>query len=177
MRLFTGLSLPEEVTGRLTDLYGLAALKWSPQENLHITIKFIGEWPEARLAELKDALAAMPKRGAIAVSVAGLDYFPNAGNPKVLFAGVRAGADLMVLASATDAVLQELGCAREMREYSPHVTLARVDGRRNGALHETIASMNDFEFGRFEAAEFHLYLSRAGRGGSVYTKLASYPLA
>ena len=66
MRLFTALDLPPEVLGRLDHLLRrlkpAARISWSPPENLHVTTKFIGEWPESRLAELKAALGGLPDR-------------------------------------------------------------------------------------------------------------------
>src|SRR5713101_8443752 len=60
MRLFTAIDIPEEVRAALRSLLArlrpLANLRWSPVENMHITIKFIGEWPEARLGEIQEAL-------------------------------------------------------------------------------------------------------------------------
>ena len=76
MRLFTGLDLPAEVIRNLDALVerlrSKARIQWSPPANFHVTTKFIGEWPEDRLGELKAALAGVPSRPPIAVHVADL---------------------------------------------------------------------------------------------------------
>ncbi len=81
MRLFTGIDLPDDVINvfeRLLVRFRPAAhLKWSPAYNLHITARFIGEWPEAKLDELKEALLKVPPRPPIKISFRGLGWFPN----------------------------------------------------------------------------------------------------
>jgi 2'-5' RNA ligase len=179
MRLFTGIQIAPHVLdnlGRtLLELRPLAQINWSPVENLHITSKFIGEWPERRLAELESALAAVPPFAAITINVARFGFFPNPHHPKVLFAGVHAGPALAGLAKQIEEALAHLGCPREERPYSPHLTLARLKNDNIRDLREHIAIMKNADFGSFEATEFHLYLSKTGPAGSIYTKLASYP--
>ncbi len=88
MRLFTAIDLPPEIRERLDQLIGklrpLARIGWSPAANLHITTKFIGEWPEDRLAELRRALTGTESRTAIPVRIGGLGFFPNAGPASIL---------------------------------------------------------------------------------------------
>jgi 2'-5' RNA ligase len=185
MRLFTGLSIPSHITqaldGLLTELRGTAPLRWVPAENLHITSKLIGEWPNARLPELETALAAMDRPGEFQVTVARFGFLPNPHRPKIFFAGVRGEAGLAALAARTDATLAPLGVKPEIRTYNPHLTLARIGHENIGALRERIAALptsnrGAFEFGSFAAREFHLYLSKTGPVGSVYSNLATWPL-
>lgn len=186
MRLFTGIAIAPEVTRRLEalleELRPLAKLRWSPAENLHITTKFIGEWPEQRLGDLERALGEARRPGAFPISVGGFGFFPNEAHPKTFFAGVHADARLPRLAHALDEALEAVGCARETRPYSPHLTLARLKHENIGQLRQYLtgvadATMANSDFGSFEATAFHLYLSRPGSGGSVYTRLASWRLA
>ncbi|MCX7605441.1 MAG: RNA 2',3'-cyclic phosphodiesterase [Bryobacteraceae bacterium] len=181
MRLFCAIDLPYQVRRNLELLLQLlrpkADLQWSPPSNLHVTTKFIGEWPEEDLEILKEALAAVPAPGEFAVDIQGLGWFPDAANPRVFWAGVRAGEPLQQLARATEDACARLGIARENRPYSPHLTLARI--RRPvdlGPLRSALASLASDHFGRFTAAQFHLYESKLRPGGSIYTKLASFPL-
>ena len=87
MRLFTAIDIPGEIRARLqafvNRLRPTAKLAWSPVENLHVTTKFIGEWPEPRLDEMKRTLASVPVNGAIEVTVKGLGWFPNPRRPRV----------------------------------------------------------------------------------------------
>jgi 2'-5' RNA ligase len=174
MRLFTGISLPDEVSERLgaviAELQRDVRANWSPVPNLHITLKFIGSWPDERLDELKRGLQAIRPGPAFPVKIAQLGYFPNPHRPHSLFAGVNAGPQLTALATA-------LGIHTEERAYHPHVTLARIkDQAQVRALRGCVAAMTDLEFGEFEARAFHLYQSVTGPRGSTYTKLATYDL-
>ncbi|HEV2199377.1 MAG TPA: RNA 2',3'-cyclic phosphodiesterase [Bryobacteraceae bacterium] len=176
MRLFTAIDLPEEVRDHLRSLVDrlkpLVRINWSPVANLHITTKFIGEWPENRLDEMKQALAAMPGGGAFEISVRGLGWFPNERRPRVFWAGVESGESLTKLARTTEQAVAALGVPVEGRIFSPHLTLARIrepaplDAVRS-ALAKTAA-----DFGSFRATEFFLYLSAGGK----YTRLAAFSL-
>ncbi len=180
MRLFIALDLPTEVSAALGEvverLRPLANLRWSPVENLHITTKFIGELPEEKLDEAREALNGLASRGPLLVRVGGLGWYPNARNPRVLWAGVWGGEALTNLARETDEALERIGVPGETRPYAPHLTLARV-GRAttNGALREEVERCGGAVFGELEVARFWLYESRRAPGGSVYTKLSAFP--
>jgi 2'-5' RNA ligase len=184
MRLFTGLDLPAEAIGNLEELVRRlkpsAPIAWSPPSNLHITTKFIGEWKEERLAELIAALEGLPRRDPVPVAIRRVGFFPNPHSPRIFWAGVEAPG-LAELAADTDAATATLGIAREERVFSPHLTLARIKEARTmrlsiQALREAIAGLESMEFGSFRAASFFLYQSVRKGGGSVYTKLAEFPL-
>ena len=178
MRLFTGLDLPPDVTANLEQLLDQlrpsAHIQWSRPANLHITTKFIGEWPEERLDELKRALSALAPRDPIAVHIRRVGFFPNPHSPRVFWCGIEApGLDR--LAAATDQATAALGIPSEKREFSPHLTLARIKERLNlQPLREAITALPSLDFGRFTADRFFLYLSRLHPTGSVYTKLAEF---
>ncbi|MGA2154917.1 MAG: RNA 2',3'-cyclic phosphodiesterase [Bryobacteraceae bacterium] len=186
MRLFTALDLEPGVVANLerllVELRPTARIQWSPPANLHITTKFIGEWPDERLAELKTALAALPARAAIPVRIHHLGFFPNPHSPRIFWCGIDAPG-LAELAGDTDRATAALGVAAETRAFSPHLTLARINLHKTPAarppalqpLREAIAGLPELEFGRFVAAGFYLYQSQLRPGGSVYTKLAEFP--
>lgn len=181
MRLFTGFDLPAEVVGNLERLVGelrpQARIQWSPPRNLHITTRFIGEWPEAGLDELKAALGGLPSFPPVQIRVRGLGFFPNPHHPRVFWAGVDAPPEPAALAAATDRALAGLGLAPEQRPFSPHLTLARIkEPVPMQPLREAIAALPSVEFGGFTADRFWLYHSRLAPGGSVYTKLAEFSL-
>jgi RNA 2',3'-cyclic 3'-phosphodiesterase len=179
MRLFAGLDLPDRQRAELEEvlhaLSAIAPLRWSPAANLHITTKFIGEWPEARVKELEAALSGVARPGPIAIELNGLGWFPNPHQPRIFWVAVKAPGELARLAESTEAALEPLGIAREGKPYNPHLTLARIDRESKPdlpALRRGVAGLPSSDFGRFEAAAFHLYSSEAGR----YTKLASFPM-
>ena len=179
MRLFTGIDLAPEVVTNLEKLLDrlqpAARINWTPPRNLHITTKFIGEWPEARLAELIAKLRGLPSRAPIEIAVGKLGFFPNPHSPRVFWAGVHAGESLASLAHDTEDAVAALGVAKETRPYSPHLTLARIKtpGRFTGLL-QAVAALPSLEFGAFVAARCYLYHSRPSSSGSVYTKLADF---
>jgi 2'-5' RNA ligase len=173
--------LPPEVSDNLervlAQLRPTAPIQWSPVSNLHITTKFIGEWPEDRLSELKTALGALRPRPPITVHIRQVGFFPNPHSPRVFWCGIAAPG-LVELAADTDAATAALGIAREARAFSPHLTLAKIKEKPNlQPLREAIAALPSLDFGQYEAASFFLYQSTLRRTGSVYTKLAEFPLS
>ena len=181
MRLFIGLDLPSEVVRNLEALLERlrpqARIQWSPPSNLHITTKFIGEWPEEKLERLKSALSALPPRPPLPVQIRRLGFYPNPHSPRIFWCGIEAPG-IAELAADTDRATAALGIAAEKREYSPHLTLARIKQKVElQPLRETIAALPSLDFGTFSAASFHLYQSKLRPTGSVYTKLAEFPLS
>jgi len=181
MRLFTGIDLPVDIIANLDkvlkELRPAARIQWSPLENLHITTKFIGQWPEERLEELKSALAAVESRPPITMHIRRVGFFPNPLSPRVFWCGIEAPG-LEILAVATDRATSALGIPSEERAFSPHLTLARIKERLDlQPLREAIAALPSLDFGSFDLDRFFLYLSRPGRSGSVYTKLAEFPFS
>jgi 2'-5' RNA ligase len=163
LRLFTAIDIPPDVKAALATwierLRLLGNLKWIPAEKLHITTKFIGEWPdkpEARLDELKLALASVKAPAPVDIVIRGLGRLP-----RVLYAAVEPNDALTALATATE---RAVGGLPEGRPYRPHITLART---------RTRVPRIDFELstiGSFRASSFALYLSAAGK----YTKLQEF---
>ena len=179
MRLFTAISLPQEILLRLDRLMAAlrpeALIKWSPLDNLHITTKFIGEWPEARVNELHAALAEAAVRSPFEVEISGLGWFPNDRGPRVLWAGVNGGAALAQLAREIDDRLVPLGIAREEREFSPHLTLARIKSPVPlRSLREKVQRLQPAHIGKFEVSTLALYRSDPGSNASIYRKLRDY---
>jgi 2'-5' RNA ligase len=180
MRLFTGIDLPEEIRERLERLLmhlrPAAHLKWSPVYNLHLTLKFIGEWPEEKLPQLASALRSIPPRARINAEVKGLGWYPNPHHPRVFWVGVQAGELLPALARDIEAALAPLGIAKEDREFNAHLTLARIkEPAPLQALRSAIAQLESLEFGSFAPDRFYLYRSQPGSAGSIYTKLSEFP--
>lgn len=180
MRLFVALDLPDSILNTLSELterfQPLARVQWSPVRNLHITTKFIGEWPEDRLPELISALAAVPRMGAPLIRVEGLGWFPNPYLPRVFWAGVQ--GDLEDLARATDTATHALGVPKETRPFHPHLTLARIRHAVDAApLRQEVAKLHSVEFGQFTPRSQFLYQSQLDPSGSLYTKLAEFPLS
>jgi 2'-5' RNA ligase len=181
VRLFTGLDLPPEAVQSLDQLLARlrpkAHIAWSPVANLHITTKFIGEWPEEKLGALTTALAGLEPRPVIPVQIRKLGFFPNPHSPRNFWCGIEAPG-LAELAADTDRATAALGIPAEKRAYSPHLTLARIKDRLDlQPLREAIAALPSLDFAAFQAGSFFLYRSQLRPTGSVYTKLAEFSLA
>jgi RNA 2',3'-cyclic 3'-phosphodiesterase len=180
VRLFVALDIPEDVRAAIGALIAklrdvCRSARWVRIEGAHITLKFIGEVPAEKAADIKAALAAVPFHNPIYMSFCGLGFFPDARRPRVLWAGIEANADLGALAAAAESALEPLGIARERRAFSPHLTLARFESPRGiYGLNASIAETGSIEFGRTIANEFHLYESVLKRSGAEYTRLATY---
>jgi RNA 2',3'-cyclic 3'-phosphodiesterase len=181
MRLFTAVDLPEEMVLRLERLISAlrpeALINWSPLDNLHITTKFIGQWDDARLEELDAALSSLAARPSFEVELKNLGWFPNARAPRIFWIGVH-GEALNQLARDTEEKLVPLGIARESREFSPHLTLARIKTPVPlQRLHVRIDDMQPATLGHFPASQFALYRSDPGSNASIYRKLREYRFA
>jgi len=177
LRLFTAIDIPDDVKAALATLLDrlrpLAKLHWIPVEKLHITTKFIGEWPdkpEARLDELKRALAAITCP-IVDVAIRRMGWLPNPRSARVLYAGVESSETLTALARVTEQAAESVGVPVEDRIYCPHVTLARTRKKVPlSALKHALTEIELSTIGSFRASSFALYLSAAGK----YTKLQEF---
>jgi len=174
LRLFTAIDIPPDVKATLSALLDrlrpLAKLSWIPVEKLHITTKFIGEWPDERLDELKRALAAITCP-LVDVAIRRVGWLPNPRSARVLYAGVESSETLTALAAVTEHAAQGVGVPVEDRIYRPHVTLART--RKPvplDALKRALVEIELSAIGSYQASSFALYLSAGGK----YTKLQEF---
>ena len=179
MRLFTAIDLPQGILLRLERLVAAlrpeALINWSPLDNLHITTKFIGAWPEGRIDELDEVLAEVAPRPPFEVEIRQLGWFPNERSPRVLWAGVHGGAALSSLASETEKSLTLLGVPAEDREFSPHLTLARIKNPVPlRGLRQKVDELQPAPVGKFLVSQFTLFRSDPGSNASVYRKLREY---
>ena len=185
MRLFIALDIPAEIRKRISEFMERARgyapnARWARVEGLHITLKFIGWFDDARVDEIKRALSAARSQP-IEVSFENAGFFPGEKSPRVFWIGVKSSEALPALASTIDEATQKLGIAKEERAFSPHLTLARA-GSGSGAsqklkgLPPFLRSEASLNFGTMTAREFWLYQSELARGGSKYTKLQRFAL-
>jgi 2'-5' RNA ligase len=184
MRLFVALDIPEDVRARISAFAARVRplcpdARWARVEGLHITLKFIGEFPDARLPELTKTLAEV-KAPPFNVRFENIGFFPSPKSARVFWIGVHAGEELPQLAEAVSESLAGIGIEREDKPYSPHLTLARTGSRKGpGQNLKALSGLLTREvetFGTMTAHEFFLYRSQLGRGGSTYTKLERFGL-
>jgi RNA 2',3'-cyclic 3'-phosphodiesterase len=183
MRLFVALEISSAVRENLADL--LKALRgvspqtrWVRPENLHVTLKFIGEVSETKRAAVHRALADVRSEQHVTLDFRGLGFFPNQKHPRVFWAGIEASPNLKTLAADIDKATEKLGIAREQRPFSPHLTLARFEPPRlpeklRFATQENAAR----DFGLFRTSQFQLIESKLKPSGAEYTTLESFSFA
>jgi len=152
---------------------------WVIPDNLHLTVKFLGGVEETRLADVTVAITrAACRASSFELAVTGVGAFPSPTRPRVLWAGVTAGATpLTGLAGDLDTALAELGFPREDRAFSPHVTFGRVrEPRRQPALASALVAAAALDFGRVQVTKLSLMRSDLSPRGARYSELAAIPL-
>ncbi len=189
-RAFVALLLEEPtraaVTAEIERLRPFSrAVAWVPPQNLHLTLKFLGEQTDAGLAEAVSALGeAAAGRSPFALALHGLGAFPGMERPRILWVGVADGAlEVCALQSRVEAALDRRGFTRESRPWHAHLTIGRVfDPRRwqrdtSPALREAIARAAAMGFGTLPVARITLMRSDLGPSGARYSELHSVSLA
>jgi 2'-5' RNA ligase len=156
---------------QLREIRGLRAV--SPHQ-LHFTLKFFEELPEAKLPAAKGAAArAAAAFSSFSLNLSGLGTFPHRGPARVLWVGCESGGEALVsLASAVDKEFTLEGFALEARSFSPHLTLARVKDPRAARETAVFVSTNvSFDAGSIDVNELVLYHSVLGPSGAAHTPL------
>lgn len=176
MRLFVALDLPWPLRDRLAGLAtGIMGARWVTRENLHLTLRFIGEVPNWRAEEIDLALHAIRGRS-FALSLAGVGLFEKGGRVTSLWAGVERSPQLEHLQAKIETALQRAGLEPERRRFTPHVTLARLDQPANEKILGFVQRNNLFRAEAFTVEQFTLFSSQLGKEGSVYTAENEYGL-
>lgn len=176
IRLFVALELPEPVRNRLAGLCnGIPDVRWVDPHNMHLTLRFIGEAEEPLLPEIDAVLSAVRCSG-FRLALDGVDIFGDRRRARILWAGVRPSDDLITLQSKVESALARARLAAESRKFHPHITLARLKGKKVGRLAGYLEANAAFMTEDFPVDSFVLYSSRSGRNGAIYTPEASYAL-
>ena len=183
MRLFIAIEIPENIrtvfAALLKDFRALAPqLKWVRTENLHVTLKFLGETDPSKSGSLQNALSGVRSAEPANLEFRGLGFFPNEKRPRVFWAGMEASAILKTLAADVDQALHKLGFPLEERPFAPHLTLARIFlPILPPKLLQAINEKSGQTFGSLSADEFHLIESKLKPAGAEYTTLQSFHFA
>jgi RNA 2',3'-cyclic 3'-phosphodiesterase len=183
LRLFVALEIPAAVRDNLSalvrELRPLAPqARWVRVENLHVTLKFIGEAPPEKSETIQKTLSAIPAEGPIVLDFHGMGFFPDERRPRVFWVGITAGPELAGLAAEIESRLEPLGIPRERRAFSPHLTLARFQepGNTDG-IRAVARERNAQSFGVHTARKFCLFQSQLKPDGAQHTRLAAFPFA
>jgi 2'-5' RNA ligase len=183
MRLFVALATPTEVREKIAslirELRGVDGNpKWINPDNLHVTLKFIGEVAPEKAVEIGDALATVQTQQSVVVKFREIGFFPDARRPSVAWVGIQSAQMLFFLAGEVNRALVPLGIPREEKPFVPHLTIARFkETRLSPALRAEIEKQKSREFGTLATGEFHLVESKRKSAGAEYTTLRSFRFA
>jgi len=188
LRTFIAVDFPPETLTKIINIIGyfktltpMDALKWVSAENLHLTIKFIGDIPKDKLVQIrtiiKEALIDKPQ---FKIGIGGLGMYPNKHNPRVIWLGVTYDQTLRDIHHVLNHSLKSAGIEPDNRDYSPHLTIARIRQRTRDETRQDIgATLSKFKvdsLGEIKINEIILYQSELTRKGPIYTPLLSQPL-
>jgi 2'-5' RNA ligase len=167
----------EQLEQRLKDV----PIRWVPVENIHLTLKFLGDVSVANLEVLKKILQSeIAGHHPFELSVGELGAFPSNRRPRVIWVKVQAPAELDLVQRGIEAETTRLGYAREERPFSPHLTLGRVSRNASSRdIHKISEVLDTYKVGFLGAARVqavHLFRSDLRPGGAVYTCLFTAPL-
>lgn len=177
-RLFIALPLPATLRGLLTGLMTpLHDVRWTQEEQLHLTLRFLGDTDETLIDALITRLAAIRVQPFF-LPLEGVGAFPERTAPRVLWAGVGTGhTRLHQLRQRIDDTLLSVGIDADLRRFHPHVTLARCAEHAGNAAQQWIRSHRGFAGPSFNVDAFELYASELRPEGAVHHLLERFPLA
>lgn len=145
-------------------------VRWSPPENWHITLKFLGDVEETQIEDLKAALdRASAKVEASKLRASGVGAFPEERHARVLWAGVARSQVLLDLQSEVEAECTPLGFPPEDRQFNPHITLARL--RNAISVRDMISPFVRRTFNDVELSELILFESKQAGPFTTYLPL------
>lgn len=174
-RLFVAIRPPEPIRDLLIDAMDDGAeFRWQSDEQLHLTLRFIGE-VERPLAEDLAAALARVHAPRFSLRIAGAGRFDQR-NGGALWAAVEPKEPVAALAAKVERVCQSVGLAPERRAFHPHITLARWKGRRSREAAAFLERVRGLASEPFEVDSFSLFESRLSRHGAHYEEVAAYPL-
>lgn len=180
MRLFLALAIPAGVRDSLESLIRALRIvdpgpRWIHPENLHVTLKFIGEVSPGELSAIGDALAGVRIPEQVKLEFRGIGFFPNQHRPSVVWVAIQASSNLAPLAGAINSVLAPIGIPQDEKTFVPHLTIARFkETCLSSALRTEIEKWKNRIFGKLSAKEFHLIESKLKTTGAEYTTLRSF---
>jgi 2'-5' RNA ligase len=175
-RLFVAIRPPEHIRDLLIDAMDESAdFRWQGDEQLHITLRFIGEVDRPVAQDIADALGRI-RAPRIKLNIKGVGRFEQR-NSGALWASVEPKELLSALSAKIERACQQIGLEPERRAFHPHITLARWKGRRTREIADFLDRKRGLKSDPFEVAEFILFESHLSRHGAHYEEVASYALA
>jgi 2'-5' RNA ligase len=183
IRAFIALDLPpeiidclEQITNQLQEQMGDVPVRWVAAQNIHLTLKFLGDVSVTNIKVLTELLESETiSQKPMVISVGGVGAYPKVRSPRVIWVGIESPQELLALQRGIDAQTARIGYTPDLRAFSPHLTLGRVS--RNASPQEVrkigdvLASQKVGFLGVARIHAVHLYRSDLKPSGAVYTKL------
>jgi 2'-5' RNA ligase len=176
MRLFVAIALPDPLRSQLSGLCnGLPGARWVTPENLHLTLRFIGE-VEGHDAEDIDAALSGIRSPRFPLTLSGVGEFSDGRRLRSVWVGVEPSDMLERLQAKVEQAVQRAGRPPEKRKFKPHVTLARFKSHPGGRLESYFTERSLFRAPPFEVTGFTLFSSYLAHEGAIYSPETVYPL-
>ncbi|SHO48346.1 RNA 2',3'-cyclic phosphodiesterase [Desulfopila aestuarii] len=176
LRLFIAVDIPEDIRTLMCGMGGsIPGARAVPTDQLHLTLKFLGDTDSGLLPDIKEALGNI-ECPPFKICLKRVGHFPPRGNPRVLWAGIDPAMEVTALRNKVEKALAEIGIERDHRKFSAHVTLARLKNSPLNRVTQFLAGNSLFETPTFTVREFLLYSSSLSAKGAVHTVLATFPL-
>ncbi len=182
LRCFIAVRIPQQVKKALSEAIDAlkksgADVKWVPEENIHITLKFLGSTDESVVDEIRESLlgraASYPP---FSVRIAGTGYFPAGRRPRVIWVGIEDSGPLLALQKDVEKAVAVFGFAEEDRPFSPHLTIGRVrSDKRMTEMLKRLDAFKETDFGEIEVGAISVMKSDLRPAGAEYSSLAEIP--
>jgi len=174
-RLFVALCPPPAVRDvLLATMDGVEGARWQDDDQLHLTLRFVGEIDPPQAEDLAAELGRIDAPR-FELKIAGVGHFEKKDRLNALWAAVAPSSPLEVLQQKVERTCQRIGLEPEHRKFTPHVTLARLGGR-SAPVGDWVAANGTLAAGPWSVDEFRLYESQLTPGGSLYEPIISYRL-
>ncbi len=183
LRCFIAVEVPgplKEAVARITEVLKKcrADVRWVPAENVHLTLKFLGETEESMVVRICDALSErLSSYPPFYINISGVGCFPDIRRPRIIWVGIEESLALKELAGAVESVLADLGYPAEDRAFSPHLTIGRVRALKGiTGMMKDLEKLVDYSFGSMEVRRVSLMKSELRPAGAEYSSLAEIHL-
>lgn len=175
-RLFIAVDLPDTIKQNLEAMFfGIPGAKWVEPDQIHLTVRFIGDVDGALFHDIKNILNEI-KLAPFDLHMKGMGHFPPRGAPRVIWAGIERSESLQLLRKKIDAALIKIRVGPENRKFSPHITLARLKNTPQHKIGNFLAGNNMFSQEPFQVKDFRLYSSVLTPKGAIHKVERIYQL-
>ena len=181
IRAFIAIPLPAHLqqqihreTNSLRAQLSREIVRWVPAENIHITLKFLGDTEKEKLDKLEEILAIeMAKIHSFEITIKNLGVFPKMSRPSVIWVGVENSGKLSTLHQRVQRVASQIGSVQEKRRFSAHLTLGRVtrkgyNSKMRSKIRETLEESPKYDFGKVSVDSVHIFQSELTPKGAKH---------